>query len=268
MLSEKKYYSAGVFSVLLALSLIRFLIFYLPNYVFGSTETWAYVIRFSEVVFGMVLPLLIAAEAFFTVRGGDIRRGCVRVTVMSLSTVVYNLPYYYLFSVSLEITSDKSILWGALAAVALVLVGALHSLLLFLVMRFAARGTVAAAVRERLPRVFSGEIPRERLGEWRCELAREVDSRLGEGGIFSFDSPAPFAMLCASACQFIYSFGLELYNVIDYLVSYSGAYRSGEILYMIFSLVFILAMLFVCQAAAVGVGKIVMLGNKSKKYEE
>ena len=268
MLCEKKYYTAGAFAVFAGLNLIRFLIFFLPNYVFDGGAAWGYAIHFSGVVFDMMIPLFIAVECFVYRGGRGIGGALPRMLMHSLSTVIYTLPYYYLYSISLSISSSKSILWGAFMAVVLAAVSSLHALLLYLVIRFAARQTVAAAVRARLPRMFSGAIPQDRLGEWREELDREVADRIGEGKVAAFDSPLPFGILCAAACQFLYRFAVELYSVLDYLVTYAGSYRVGEIIYMIASLLFILVMLFACHAAGYGAARVVQIKVKGETEEE
>ena len=269
MLCEKKYYTAGAVSVFAAMNLIRFLIFFLPNYVFYGGAEWSYVIRFSEVVFDMMIPLLIAVECFVYRGGRRLGGAAARVWLCSLSTAIYALPYYYLYAVSLSISSDRSILWGATAAVVMAAISGLHAFILYLVIGFAARQTVAAAVRERLPKLFSGVIPDDRRGEWREEVGREVADRIGEGRIVSFDSPMPFGILCAAACQFLYRFAVELYSVIDYLITYAGSYRVGEIIYMVASLLFRLLMLFACHAAGYGAARVVRLQvNKENCSEE
>ena len=268
MLCEKKYYTAGARGVLVGLNLIRFLIFFLPNYVFYGGAEWSYVIRFSEVVFDMMIPLLIAVECFVYSGGRPGARTAARVWIFSTSTAIYSLPSSYLYSISLSISSAKSILWGALMAVAIAVISGLHAFLLCLAIRFAARQTVADAVRARLPKMFSGVIPKDRLCEWRGELDREVADRIGEGGMASFDSPVPFGILCAAAFQFLYRFAVELYSVIDYLVTYAGSYRVGEIIYMIASLLFILIMLFACHAAGYGAARVVRAKDDKKAIQE
>ena len=176
MLCEKKYYTAGAFAVFAGLNLIRFLIFFLPNYVFDGGAAWGYAIHFSGVVFDMMIPLFIAVECFVYRGGRGIGGALPRMLMHSLSTVIYTLPYYYLYSISLSISSSKSILWGAFMAVVLAAVSSLHALLLYLVIRFAARQTVAAAVRARLPRMFSGE--RSLTARLRTGSAREKWRRL------------------------------------------------------------------------------------------
>ena len=265
MLSEKKHYFSVCVILVALMNAVRFSIFYLPNYVFEPSEAWSYIIRFSGLVFDMLLPALIAVECFFSLGCEKLGRVAMRAGILTLTTVIYNFPYYYLYALSLQSDSATGVLWGLGAAVVLTLTGTLHAVLLYAVLRFVAMQTVAESVRGRMPKLFSADIPKELRGEWNAQLWREVAARMDEGGIFSFESPAPFGILCICACQFVYRLAVELYNVIDYLVSYAGSYRTGEIVYMIFSLLFVVIMLFVCHAVCYFVGRFIRFMAKSKE---
>ena len=268
MLCEKKKFALWFVLALMLLHLVNFLVYYLPNYVTGGDAAVGYIISFTDRAFSVIIPALISTVAFQMPDGQNIKRAAVRILIFSLPSVIYDLPYYYLYTLRLGEDSVTGLFWGLGAAAVLAALGMLRSLLLYLLCRAMARSTVADEVREKYP-IFRGGVPKARVERWKGLVGEAVEARRDAGGAFSLDEPIPFGILGISVGQFLIMLGAELYTVVDYLVSFAGSYRQNEILLMTVTLLFIVAMLFVCQLICHGAARLMRKKcNKINSLEE
>lgn len=110
-----------------------------------------------------------------------------------------------------------SLVWGLLMTVA---VYAEHTVLFFIII-FASR--IFANKRYAKP----------------LSLAEYINSKPA----FDFSNPVTVGIFSAAAALFFYNLGTEIANTVSFILSCAGIYTAGEIFYIIFRYVFILALL-------------------------
>ena len=82
--------------------------------------------------------------------------------------------------------------------------------------------------------------------------------------LFDFSSGYVRAAFAMSLAVFLYDLIGELVNTVDYLIEYAGTYRTGEIIYIIFSYLFMLAMLVIMHT----VGALIIRGGARYVFRE
>ena len=67
---------------------------------------------------------------------------------------------------------------------------------------------------------------------------------------FDFQNPVTVGIFSASAALFFYNLGIEIANTVKFISSCAGIYTLGEILYLAFEYVYVLALLFLSYYVA------------------
>lgn len=246
---------AGCFWVYLLLNLVLFLLFYIPNYII---EDYAYIVGDFEYVrlfFSMLLEFLIGVSGAVVLYVILLRTGGVTLSrvlpgsaVIAAATFINSLPYYYLYFLAYGYDSIDGIPLYTLSALLSVIFEWIKLLLLFSLCYFVSRRHIMKELTLTLPKNQQKKVPKKVKRELHLAADSRLSDELAEGGMFNFDSPITLGILLASAGQFVYAFAVELKNAVEYLTEFAGNYRTGEIIYMTWSFIFILVELAVCHA--------------------
>ena len=240
------------FLVYLALYFALFLLFYIPNYVI---EDYAYLVGDFEYVrlfFSMLFEFTLGASGAVVLFVVLIKRGGVITSrvlsgalAIAAAKIIYSLPYYYLYFLSIGYDSIDGIPLYTLSALLAVIFEWAKLLLFFVIIYFTARRHIMRELILTLPKAHQKK-PTEKEKQ---VLLASADARLaGEltlGGVFNFDAPVTLGIFLASVGQFVYALSVEIKNAVDYLTEFAGNYRTSEIIYMTWCFVFVVAELII-----------------------
>lgn len=240
------------FWIYLALYFGLFLLFYIPNYVI---EDYAYLVGDFEYVrffLARLYEFTLGASAAVVLFVILVRNGEVTVpvtlaaaSVFALAKIIYSLPYYYLYFLSIGYDSIDGIPLYTLSALLAVIFEWVKTILFFSVCYLVSRRHIKKELISRLP-VAKQKKPPEKE---RAEIKRATDMRLSDeltlGGTFNFDAPVTLGIFLVSVGQFAFALISEITSTVDYLIEFAGNYRTDEIVYMTFCFIFILAELVI-----------------------
>ncbi len=241
-----------IISIFAITNLALFLIYFLPLYAFESgenIESTVLAINYIQETISLMLPPVAAVCTLYLYSRFGLRRSLTELMYISLTSLIYTLPYYYLIGISGGLDSIESLMFALLVSIVYCLIFYLHVFLLFLAAKSVFKRNLVKEMIAELPPLSQKNITeeeRKRLGEKAISLFGE---RLGEGSAFDLSVPITSAIFTASLIEFILYLAKELYSAVTYLISYAGDYRASEILTMVFSFIFILIMLFATQFA-------------------
>lgn len=218
-ISKRNYRRCVLYLTLL--SLLAFLIFYIPNLYFGEIDAVLYISYFAKELINFVLPLVAAVAV--TLAALDNTKG--RAMLYSLSFAVvplpYTIPYYYYDFVTDYYNSAEAILLALLMSVLLVLAFSVEVFVYHLIIK--------AVMKKNDP------------------------TPLINTPVKDLDAPATLGVFYAVLLKYLYKTAFELYNVVTYLIEYSGNYRAGEIIYITVTLVLLIAFGFIAHITACNV---------------
>ena len=199
-----------------AVNLALFLTSFVPIYVLELEEIpqiYAYFSMYSTEIVGWLLPCVCAVILSTICARYDLRTALVRGIPLTLTNLVYTVPYYYLIGIAYRLDSVESILLSLGVSAAYLLLFYAHSALLFLVARY----------------LLTRAKPRDSLSE---------------SGMLDLSCPATLSLFAVSAIEFVIRLCIELWQSVSYFIEYAGDYRGDDILYMVIRFIFILGMLF------------------------
>ncbi len=214
----KKSSYARVFLI----SLISFLIFYIPNYFISNNEPLIYISYFIREFIDSFIPVFSAAVIYFADCDKKLFKRFLSALKLSLPRLIYVIPYYYLYYMSQGFDSLESLMYLSVHSVFLMLVFPVELSLYVIIASF--------------------------LGKRR---ARKTGYKLNfeeERGIFDLATPFAFSLFSISLSRFTYDTVMEMRDAISYLVNYAGSYRTSEIIFMLIKFLFVLATLLAMHA--------------------
>ena len=229
---NRKTVSITVFSIL-GLNLISFLLSYTSSYLVSST-LFSYISEYFTTVCESMLPLFsaVAMLCIYTVTG-SYKKPLINAIFFSLSWLITTyLEYVVTFAnAGYEIISALifSVLWAVLICAAMY---AEISLLFFIIV-FAAR-------------IFATR---------RYGTSGTAEYILHDEA-FDFSNPVAVGIFGSASLLFLYNLGMEIANTVSYISECAGVYLIGEILYLVFRYVFILALLLVSHLLSFKVKKL------------
>ena len=234
------------------INLFLLLIFYIPVYVLNvemSTwyDGWYYASSMITDFVEFVMPIPFAVLLYFTSRN-SLSTLVQRTIYFALPKIVYILPYYYLYALSYGYDSVEGLLISLAVTAGGVIISALHVLLLYFVIGFAARRIAALKMRATLPHNYDKKPLGAIEAEFHDEIEKDMDEYVYKRGVFDVSSPIIGGIFAASAVEFIYSLAVEIANTISYLVEYVGDYRLDEVIYIVLCFIMILIELFAAHA--------------------
>ena len=202
--------------ILLLCYFLSFLIYYIPNFVVES-EFLAYFSTFVRRCSYLLIPISAAYIAFIASSFLGVRWAVLRLIPMTLVRMIYLLPLFYLMLLSDGFDSQEGLLIGLALSLGEALIAYGLTILLFFAMRF-----IQGYKRE---------------GDRSCDLL--------PSDWLDFSNRTSLACALVSFAAFLYFFISEIVDTVLYIIKYSGYYRTGEIVYIIFSFVYDILLLFV-----------------------
>ena len=247
ILTERKLFRIASWSLVL-LYLVRFLIFYLPYFVFNaSSGFWYYFDMLFQLGLDFLVPVISSALLFFCAARSGRKSVLLPALFLSLPRLVYSIPYGYLRLIIAEgYDSIESITLSFLMSLAIVALSYIHIMLLASSSYFFMRRTIA-----RRAVGGKGKIPKDELLRAEGELYGEISS----GQPFNLARPFAAGLFASSFVQFIIN-ALKiiveqiLMLVIKYDVSSIDDIRPEELFTILGSFALILVMMLASHAAS------------------
>ena len=235
---------------LFAVHLIAFIIIYVPSYVIEHNSTAIiYAVEFITRLYQFTVPVITATVLLCTV-SLSAGRLISRAFLLSLTSLIYYLPYYYLVFLAQGNDSLESVTVALPVSVAAAAVLAILTMLLTLVMKHLTVRSARKAYIEKLPPAYREKPTKEMVKEAGLEVIENLNTHLTEGRAADLSYPVTFAIFGASFVQFALSLIVEIVNIVIYLGDFKGDYRADEIIYITATLLFIFAELFIAHFAA------------------
>ncbi len=215
--------------ILTAAYFVTFLIYYLPSFVFES-EVLSYISSFLRKGLYLLIPTCAAFVAFIVSTANGVRWAVTRLIPMTLSRIIYLLPIFYLMLLSEGYDSIEGVTIGLAISIGEAAIAYGVTVLVFFLMRF--------------------------IQGYKREGARESD--LTSDDAFDLSNKTSLGAFIVSAVAFLYFFIAEIVDTVKYIVEYSGSYRTGEIVYIVTSFIFDIALLFVYYFAFIFIKRIIL----------
>lgn len=217
-------------AVLTAANFALLMLYYVPYYIVETqnlTEGLVYFFTYAEEIFGWVINTAAAAVIFIYTLTRGIKSTVISISLLSLTRLIYALPYYYLIALDFGFDSLEGLCISLLVSALDVIVSGLHIFVLVFIGGFAAAAFKAKSLKRR-------------------ELTAVKDT-LADGLLptapFALSEPATVGVFALCFIEFTYKLALEIYNAVTYIIDYTENYRSAEIIYMVFRFIFVLLML-------------------------
>ena len=229
---------------------LLFLSFYVPGYVLEvSAFEYDYVHHYAFEV-ASFLGSTVAVCAVYT---RAVREGThpLRDAVgFVLPTLIYNVPYYYLYALAYGYDSVE----GSLAGL---VVGGIELVIGYGIV-IGGYYAMRAVARRAAGRVAILDVPPKRRDDMTPEIRRDYEARvavllreqLGDERVMSPSSVIVNATFIASLVRFGYGLAEEIYTTVGYLVDYAGTYRPEELLTMLAGYLALLAELVLATAVS------------------
>lgn len=207
--------------ILSAINLVLFLISFVPIYVMEIEElpqAYTYAIMYSTEIAGWLLPCVSATLLGVILTRYALRDALINGIFLTLTNLVYTVPYYYLIGIAYGLDSIESILLSMGVSLAYLGLFYAHTMLLLFALKYL--------------------------------LYREKGNgaSLCDGTLLDLSCPATVAVFAVSLGEFAIRVIIELWQTVSYFIEYAGDYRGDDILYMVIRFLFLLAMLFVSHA--------------------
>lgn len=248
MTKDKRFYLIGILAFCLA-NMLEFLLLFIPNYILEVDIGYAEYGRiFINKLIEFCIPPLAAILLFCEDRGlGSVALGGVG---FSATRIIYLIPYYYLYFID---PSQVNYSYDSIEAIGLSLaVSVFGGLLLFgqIMMIFAIiRFTSTYSAMRAAIKTLSPEKKKNIDSQTKARIKREAAVNIKKidkiENIFDLSSPMTMGIFCGVFGQFLIAFISESISTVEYFLSVSGAYRVGEIIYIMICYLFILAELIV-----------------------
>lgn len=197
--NKKIMRGAGLYLSLLAL--FQFLLFYIPNVIYTGSYALYLVSKYALIFLGGLYPIL-AAMLVFSCKE-FIRERIVSSLLLTLTRLLYTLPYYYLYFVTDVYDSIEALLLAFALSLLIIIGTSCQVFILTLIMKFASL---------------------------RCRESGAVG-----GGIFNFNKPMNFAVMLVTLVSFIISFIEECVYAVGFFIDYGASYTEDELVQMMLS---------------------------------
>lgn len=206
-------------------NLVNFLLFYISSYIFMNDYV-EYVRYFIGEAIDFSLPVLAAALVSAAMAKHGFRALWI-APFISLGKIVYAYPYYYLYFIDGGLLTDEALLVAIPSALASVIIDCLVICLLsftvYMVTEFTAK---------RHGRSFS-------------ECVSTATSP------FDFSEEFTVGVFVSGGIIFTVNLISEIIETVKYLIDYKGTYQSGEIIYIVISLIMLLVELLLSHLIAI-----------------
>ena len=219
---KKKNAFLILIGILSITNIICFVLYYVSSFLTSSTVLIYAYVYFSEIAM-IHLPLICAAFTLTVYAKQGINKALLYAIPCSLCAFFYTFPYraFEFAYEGYEITA--TLLLALLETLLTVIVNYIEITVLLLLIIFV---TKIIAKSKGIPNF-------------------NFNTALSEKETFDFDKPLTAGIFSAACAVFVYSLIIEIIDTVSFLINYSGTYRTGEILYILFRYVFILGMLII-----------------------
>ena len=199
--------------------LVSFLIYYLSNHIFYDVAILSYSWLFLQRLTYLLMIFIAATVTLIFYSLDEKKKAYISLIPFSLVRAVYFIPYFYLIFIYDGFDSFEAILFGLLAALG---DAAISYLLTFLVFKI-----MLAVVKKA-----------NKTNLTLTEIIMKTTT-------LNFSDPVSLAFTVVSLIGFSYFFIKETIDTVIFICDYSGSLMAGEILYIIFSYIFDLALIFI-----------------------
>lgn len=218
-------------------NLVNFLLFYISSYVLMNNY-----VEYVRYFIGETIAFAIPVVASATVSAAMAQYGFKALWIapfISLGKIAYAYPYYYLYFIDNGLLTDESLAIAIPCALASVIIDCLVICLLSFIIYI-----VTAFTAKRRDRSF---------GE--C-----VSSAVSP---FDFSEEFTLGVFISGGLVFAVNLISEIADTVEYMISYSGTYQSGEVIYIVISFIMLLAEFLFSQFVAIKLSK-----NSNKFFNE
>lgn len=219
---KKKNAFLILIGILSITNIICFVLYYVSSFLNSSAVLIYAYVYFSEIAM-IFLPQISAAFTLTVYAKKGINKALLYAIFCSLCEVFYIFPHraFEFAYEGYEITS--TLILSLFETVLTVTVACIEIIVLLLLI------------------IFVTKI----IAKYKGILNFDFNAALSEKEPFNFDKPLTAGIFSAACAVFVYSLVIEIIDTVSFLVNYSGTYRIGEILYILFRYVFILGLLII-----------------------
>ena len=246
----------------LILHLAVYLLFHLPTLAITiESDFWYEALYYLHDLLGILLsgllPAVCAVAALALYPEGGVRRPVILCCLLTLTKLIYLIPYGYNYSLLYYgYDSISAILIALGICIGYTLLGTALSYLLYLLMLTVGRRTIAREGYATLPEQYRNAPTEKMRADAMSAAQHELPERIGKGGIL--DLSAPYTAAVFYACFVVFGIQLiaELVEIVIFLVEYAGSYRESEIFYIVAVLMTLLLSLFASHLISRAAGRL------------
>ena len=223
--------------ILCAANLTAFLFYYLANVIFENVGL-LYISHFITDAHESIIPILILTVILAGCSDFGYKRSFLLAIPCALTYLIYRMPYAYIsfFSTGYDMTDS--------------LVLALISAFIMVIMLYAKVALLFLAV------YIAGRLEKSR---------RSLKDILSENTSQPFDFSSRVTLCIFTSCSviFLYGFIAEIIDTVRFMTEAIGTYRIGEIVYLVFSYIFLVIVLLASQIVAISFKKFISYSHKA-----
>ncbi len=249
--SKKIILTAALSSALL--HLVTFLMYFIPYYVMEADissqglEIYEYVRTFVSRFLEFAIPAVACAVVYFSDSSQKGGKAVIRCLYIALGRLVYLLPYYYLWFMEISGGADsvEAVIMACISSVFDLIFFWAYIVLLYALLRLVAKRIEYRKTLKALTPQVREKLTKDDTNKLLISAKAKIDAYPEQSGVFDFSNALCAGLFAPAFIQFLVYFVQETITTVDYLKSFVGNYRAGEILYMIFSFLFIFASMLV-----------------------
>ncbi len=222
-INEKQVFKKTIVSLAL-LNLFSFLVYYLTTVSLPSEATH-YVRAYYEEIADVLIPLFAAVSLYIIYSAKGAKITAISALLFSLTWIIHYFPYYAFDYAIAGAYIDEVFYYSALATLIAIAIELVKILILF--------SAIALAARFRAKKIKLSK--------------RKYKDILENCYTLDFRAPITVGFFAAALVIFLYKLGFELYATITFIIDNSYSFSiitTGEIFYISFRYIFILALLF------------------------
>lgn len=251
-MDKSKAFGTGRLTALYSvLYLIIFLVFYIPNYIFpdyflelpdGALNVFLIFRDALERLVQFFVPLSAATYLLLRSAKRGIRSIFLPSLLSALPSLVYAVPYCYLYALSQGFDSVEGLMISALLSVVGVVLLALEIVALMFVCR--------AVLGFAIGRGLTGSVAERRLA-----VQEKLDGALLAEGVFNLSSPLSRGIFASGLAIFAVQTVGEIISVVTSLSQDGAYYEVWDVVYVACTFLFMLVELLGCHAACYYIAK-------------
>ena len=265
MHNTKKLSNYAIIVFVLA-NLFTYLLFHIPTLILEERFEWLeYTRMFVTKFIEFILPAVSGVILFLGYREIGIKATLIRALFLSLTRVIYLLPYYYVYYIVLAYDSVEAILSSLLVtAFGTALFFGLSLLLMYIIRVFARMKNIKELTNE-LPANFRKKPTKEIKEDLIKRSELKVFDNLSADGIFDFSHCENLGIFAAVFSVFAIELVRELVDSILFIVECEGILFLDEIIYMVACYMFLLIELIVGHMICCAIKKSFIKSKRKQK---